>query len=229
MEQTAAGWRRALCLVVAALGLAVAMAAFTAPAASAATPNTCKAGYVWREAFPGDVVCVLWSSGSRDTVQAENRAAAGRTVPGQIWCLNGFVWREARPSDLVCVPPAARDRVRGENHNAVQTVADPLGVGRPFQPFIQSSRSGTQTTLYRYGTVGGASPNGTVSFWAIGRIPGQPAHLGSAVTNGSGGFDRALLSAGLCGTEPWRSYPVVALDVRTGRLAYANDTWVYGC
>lgn len=30
MERTASGWRRFLCLVVAALGLAVAMAAFTA-------------------------------------------------------------------------------------------------------------------------------------------------------------------------------------------------------
>lgn len=31
-------------------------------------------------------------------------------------CASGFVWREARPSDHVCVPPAARDRVKGENH-----------------------------------------------------------------------------------------------------------------
>lgn len=33
-------------------------------------------------------------------------------------CASGFVWREARPSDHVCVTPAARDRVKGENHFA---------------------------------------------------------------------------------------------------------------
>lgn len=33
-------------------------------------------------------------------------------------CAPGYVWREARPSDHVCVPPAARDRVKGENHFA---------------------------------------------------------------------------------------------------------------
>lgn len=229
MEQTAVGWRRFLCLVVAALGLAVAMAAFTAPTASAATPNTCKGGYVWREAFAGDVVCVLWSSGSRDTVQAENRAAASRTVPGSIFCLDGSVWREARPSDLVCVAPSARDRVRAENRAAIHTVADPVGVGRPFQPFVQGTRGGTQTNLYLYGSVSSASPGGTVSFWAIGRLPGQPAYLGSAVTNGAGSFSSALIRSGLCGTEPWRTHPVVALDERSGRLAHANDAWVYGC
>ncbi len=33
-------------------------------------------------------------------------------------CASGYVWREARPSDHVCVTPAARDRVKGENHFA---------------------------------------------------------------------------------------------------------------
>lgn len=33
-------------------------------------------------------------------------------------CAPGYVWREARPSDHVCVTPAARDRVKVENHFA---------------------------------------------------------------------------------------------------------------
>jgi hypothetical protein len=229
MEHAAAGWRRVLCLLVAALGLAVAMTAFAArpPQAAAAVPNTCENGFVWREAVGGDLVCV--TTQSRSTARAENQAGPGNTLPGSIFCRNGFVWRESRPSDLVCVAPAARDRVRAENRAAIHNVLDPVGVGRPFQPFVQGTKGGTQTHLYIYGSVTSASPGGTVSFWAIGRVPGQPAYIGSAVTNGAGGFDRALLRSGWCGTEQWRTYPVVALDERSGRLAYANDAWVYGC
>lgn len=89
-------------------------AAFGAPAA-AQTP--CLSGYVWREAAPGDAVCVIPQS--RDLAAAENAAAALRREPGPrggLWyCLQGYVWREAFAGDYACVTPAARDRVAAEN------------------------------------------------------------------------------------------------------------------
>ena len=42
-------------------------------------PNTCKQGYVWREAMAGDVVCVV--PASRQQAAADNAAAASRVVP----------------------------------------------------------------------------------------------------------------------------------------------------
>ena len=40
--------------------------------------NTCKQGYVWREAFNGDAVCV--TPDIRDQTLADNAAAASRVV-----------------------------------------------------------------------------------------------------------------------------------------------------
>lgn len=85
-------------------------------------PNTCKAGYVWREAFNGDFVCV---TPERRTATHQNNALAGiRRQPGggpygPDTCRQGFVWRGARPSDHVCVSPAERSLVATENQQAV--------------------------------------------------------------------------------------------------------------
>jgi hypothetical protein len=224
------GLRRFVGLLLTAASVVLGMAVLASPASAAPHPLTCKSGYVWREAFPGDAVCVLWSSASRDIAREENRLGPSRTVPGSAFCKSGFVWREARPSDLVCVPPAARDRVRNENLAAIHNVANPVGVGRPFQAYAWGTKGGTSTNLYVYGDVSSATPNGRVSFYAIGRLSGGGhAWIGTATMNGSGSVSRALLKSGWCGTEWWKTYPVVALDERTGRLAYANDAWVYGC
>lgn len=83
-------------------------------------PRRCKQGYVWREAFPSDFVCV--DPSQRDQAAADNRAAASRVDPhgayGPNTCISGFVWREAGPGDLVCVEPWVRDRVREDNRLA---------------------------------------------------------------------------------------------------------------
>ena len=42
-------------------------------------PNTCLNGFVWREAFPGDVVCV--KPQVRSDAKADNAAAASRRDP----------------------------------------------------------------------------------------------------------------------------------------------------
>ena len=80
-------------------------------------PDTCASGFVWRDAFAGDHVCV--QPQVRDQVRADNREAANRRDPfgafGPNSCKSGFVWREARPGDLVCVTPAVRDQTRGDN------------------------------------------------------------------------------------------------------------------
>ena len=78
-------------------------------------PDTCKQGYVWREASPTDHVCV--PPASRTRAQSDNAQAILRRSPvggayGPDTCLPGFVWREAFPGDRVCVTPGRRT-IRG--------------------------------------------------------------------------------------------------------------------
>lgn len=96
-----------------------------------ATPNpatpgtTCKNGFVWREARPGDLACVTPDSRSR--VAAEYGSALSRVQPGggaygPNTCRAGLVWREAFAGDLVCVSPQVRMLVRQENQLAATRV-----------------------------------------------------------------------------------------------------------
>ncbi len=78
-------------------------------------PASCRQGFVWRNAFDGDGVCV--TPARQTQVQGEN-ANAGATRAGANACKNGFVWRAARPSDLVCVTPQSRAQVKSENDTA---------------------------------------------------------------------------------------------------------------
>ena len=84
-------------------------------------PNTCESGYVWREAFDGDTVCV--TPERRGEVLEDNAQAAARREPnggafGPNTCKSGFVWRVARPEDLVCVTPEERGQIAAENAQA---------------------------------------------------------------------------------------------------------------
>ncbi|SJM30639.1 hypothetical protein [Mesorhizobium delmotii] len=87
------------------------------PKEASAQNALCLQGYVWRDARPGDGVCVIPQS--RTLAADENAKAHLRREPGPrdgvFWCLSGFVWREAFQGDTVCVIPAARQRVRDEN------------------------------------------------------------------------------------------------------------------
>jgi hypothetical protein len=73
-------------------------------------PDTCVEGLVWREARPGDNVCVRPTD--RDRTASENATAADRRDPrgayGPNSCKPGFVWREAFDGDAVCVTPDTR-------------------------------------------------------------------------------------------------------------------------
>lgn len=80
-------------------------------------PNTCLNGYVWRNAFDGDVVCVTTSARSQAAVD-NARATSRRDLNGASGpnsCTQGFVWRVARPEDLVCVTPLRRSETAADN------------------------------------------------------------------------------------------------------------------
>lgn len=86
----------------------------------------CKPRFVWREAYPGDPVCV--SPRRRGEVAEENRLGPSRVQPGggpygPATCQAGYVWREAREGDVVCVEPRLRDLAAAENRNARYTQA----------------------------------------------------------------------------------------------------------
>lgn len=88
---------------------------FTPP--TLAPADACADGYVWREAFAGDHVCVV--PATRTAAAADNAAAASRVDPagayGPATCLAGYVWRDARPGDTVCVTPARRSQAKTDN------------------------------------------------------------------------------------------------------------------
>jgi hypothetical protein len=113
-----------------ALVLTVAFAALGALGPILAPPVLaqpgCKPGFVPRNAYAGDVVCV--SPQRRQEVANENRDAASHRSPvggasGANTCLPGFVWRLAVPADLVCVSPDARDKAAEDNADAASHVA----------------------------------------------------------------------------------------------------------
>jgi len=82
-------------------------------------PDTCKQGYVWRDAIPGDHVCV--KPQVRALTANENAIAGSRVNPlgayGPNSCKVGFVWREAYQGDKVCVTGIRRTKVKNENLN----------------------------------------------------------------------------------------------------------------
>jgi hypothetical protein len=90
--------------------------------ASPSTPSgvdTCLQGFVWRNAYPGDHVCV--TPDVRSQVAADNAQAAARRSPnggpfGADTCRQGFVWRGARASDHVCVTPEVQAQARTDNN-----------------------------------------------------------------------------------------------------------------
>lgn len=81
----------------------------------------CLMGFVWREAGPGDHVCVFVAE--RADARYENAIAFARRQPGggpygPDSCGRGFVWREAFANDHVCVAPASRTRASKNNATA---------------------------------------------------------------------------------------------------------------
>jgi Caspase domain len=89
--------------------------------ATPAVADACIQGYVWREAFDGDHVCVtpaVRTNTAMDNSQAARRIQPGGGAYGPNTCRQGFVWREARPGDVVCVTPATRAQAAADNGQA---------------------------------------------------------------------------------------------------------------
>lgn len=90
--------------------------------------NRCLVGYVWREARPGDLVCV--TPATRSQVAADNAVAASRWTNGPYGphtCVTGYVWREAFTGDDVCVTPAQRSQAAADNAAGPGRVLRPAG------------------------------------------------------------------------------------------------------
>lgn len=107
-------------------------------------PDTCRQGYVWREAFPGDHVCV--SPDTRTQAARDNRQAAARRESnggayGPDTCRQGYVWREASPDDHVCVTPETRAQAAADNAQAAARRASPSAVQPAPQPASRLERS----------------------------------------------------------------------------------------
>ncbi|MFC4533363.1 hypothetical protein [Sphaerisporangium dianthi] len=138
------------------LGLAVAAVAglsVTVPATSASAasgdfgPDTCREGFVWREARPSDHVCV--TGATRTQTRSDNAAAAGRWTSGAFGahtCVTGYVWREAFSGDDVCVTPAVRRQAALDNGQAAdRKVAARLWINRYTVP-PRDNGDGTSTS-----------------------------------------------------------------------------------
>ena len=89
--------------------------------ASPPAMEACIPGYVWREAYRDDHVCVTAETHMRtlqDNELAESRREPAGGVFGTNTCKTGFVWREAFEGDLVCVTPETRTEAAKDNEQA---------------------------------------------------------------------------------------------------------------
>ncbi|WP_407841295.1 hypothetical protein ACE1OC_40630 [Streptomyces sp. DSM 116496] len=119
--------RLGICIAVVVFGAGAfalpASAAIASPAWSPATstsiddPNSepgtglCKSGYVYRDAWEGDGLCV--TPQQRDAAHAQNP----NRQPGSNQCAPGYVYRDAWEGDGTCVTPQERDKAHAQNPN----------------------------------------------------------------------------------------------------------------
>jgi hypothetical protein len=96
--------------------LLVSTSAFNATFGGAQAP-ACQPGFVYREAFPGDNVCVTPQTHAQ--VLADKRDAfLHRASPSKETCIQGYVWREASPQDHICVLVETRHQTDSDNRLA---------------------------------------------------------------------------------------------------------------
>jgi len=97
--------------------------------------DTCKNGFVWREAAPDDHVCVtpaVHASTQQENAQADARRVPNSGTASQDLCISGFVWRGAFDDDRVCVTPQSRTQATADNAAASSRRASSLDV--PLKP-----------------------------------------------------------------------------------------------
>jgi len=123
-----------------------------------AADDTCRSGFVWREAFAGDHVCVTpptRQQAADDNAQASVRRQPGGGAYGPDTCRSGYVWRAAGANDKVCVTPETRERAVSDNAQAAarRVVAQPSTGTQPAAGYRVSEWSGWARAAgieYRY-------------------------------------------------------------------------------
>ena len=102
--------------------------------------STCQNSFVWREAFPGDHVCV--TPPNKQQAAKDNASAAERVCPkGSDVCCQKYVWRQAVPADHVCVDVPTRTETQKDNglaHSRLARTDDSFPAFcsiTPFDPF----------------------------------------------------------------------------------------------
>ena len=119
---------RLIQILVSTLATLLVLSGFLTPAFAQLPygPDTCLDGYVWREAFLNDHVCVTPETRTQaafDNSQADVRRQPGGGIYGPYTCASGYVWREATPFDLVCVTPEVREQTARDNAAAASRLA----------------------------------------------------------------------------------------------------------
>jgi hypothetical protein len=101
--------------------------ALPTPAGNIGLPGVpCLMGYVWRQAYSGDYVCVTpqqRSQAAADDAAAQGRIQAGGGAYGAYTCQQGYVWRQVVPDDYVCVTPGERAQAAADNAQASNRAA----------------------------------------------------------------------------------------------------------
>jgi hypothetical protein len=97
------------------------------PAGTIGDPSVrCLRGYVWRQAYAGDYVCVTPATRTQaaiDNAAAADRITGGGGAFGAYTCQPGYVWRQVVPADYVCVTPGTRAQAVADNAQANNRVA----------------------------------------------------------------------------------------------------------
>ena len=150
-------------------------------------PETCRDGYVWRDAFPGDHVCV--TPETRTQTAQDNSQANARRQPGGAYgpdtCRQGYVWREARPEDHVCVTPETRATAAADNSQAAARRARPPHIAPSPSAGAGQASPGAATPTPTASPAGsqpsGTSPSAVASFWTTlpGMLTGLAGHIGA--------------------------------------------------
>jgi hypothetical protein len=86
----------------------------------------CLQGYVWRQAYSGDYVCVspaTRTEAATDNAAAVSRVQSGGGAYGQYTCVQGYVWRQVVSNDYTCVTSAVRAQAAYDNSQAGNRVA----------------------------------------------------------------------------------------------------------
>jgi hypothetical protein len=153
-------------------------------------PDTCKQGYVWREAIPSDHVCV--TPAIRQQTWDDNGQASARRDPtgpyGSDTCVQGYVWRAAFPNDHICVTPQTRQQAQDDNSQARERRATSAGSGqnRSLVGNIQLSPDNVACAYVPHGNTDGSDGLTVFAYVLLigaNRLPG-PLRTSMSISNG---------------------------------------------